>query len=221
MTDQTDRPVPTEINLHRKSRVLRMTFSDGKSFDLPCEYLRVHSKAAEVVTRSTPETGKENIRIASIEPQGSYAIRIVFDDGHDTGICSWETLCELGVNRAAYWQRYLDRLAAAGYTREGTRLGDADDRERKIRLLYFAYLAKYQRKESEEVTPPASVEDVRSLLTWLCKKEHDRGYLLAADNVQITVNKQFTEPYTRLDPGDEIAIVPVKPTPPAPTSRPR
>jgi len=221
MKDHAEHPVPTEINLHRKSRVLRMTFSDGKTFDLPCEYLRVYSKAAEVVTRNTPETGKEQVNIDSIEPQGSYAIRIVFDDEHDTGIYSWETLYDLGVNLEAYWQAYLDRLAAAGYSREGNRLGDAAEGERKITLLYFAYLAKYLRKESEEVTPPENVIDVQSLLAWLRKKERDRGYLLAIDNVRVTVNKQFTEPFTKLDPGDEVAIVPVTPTPPAPPKKTR
>lgn len=219
MNDQANRRIPTEINLHRKSRLLRMTFSDGETFDLPCEYLRVFSKAAEVVTRDLPETGKEQVNIDRIEPQGSYAIRIVFDDGHDTGIYSWETLYDLGVNLEAYWQDYLDRLAATGYTREGTRLGDAGEGERNIKLLYFAYLAEYLRKEAEEVTPPNSVEDVQSLLAWLRKKERDRGYLLADDNVRVTVNKQFTEPFTKLDPGDEVAIVPVTPTPPAPPKR--
>lgn len=193
-----------------------MRFSNGRTFDLPCEYLRVNSKAAEVVTRKTPEIGKEKVNIGSIEPQGSYAIRIVFDDGHDTGIYSWETLYDLGVNRNVYWQNYLDRLSAAGYTREGTRLADAEESERSIRLLYFAYLAKYLRKESEELAPPEDVEDVQSLLAWLRKKERDRGYLLADDNVRVTVNKQFAEPFTKLDPGDEVAVVPVTPTPPAP-----
>ena len=111
MIGETKGPIPTEINLHRKSRLLGISFSDGRSFSLPCEYLRVNSHAAEVTTRGTPETGKENVNIDRIEPQGSYAIRIAFDDGHDTGIYSWETLYDLGVNQEKYWQECLDRLA--------------------------------------------------------------------------------------------------------------
>ncbi len=213
---QTQRPLPTEINLHRKSRVLSISFVDGKRFELPCEYLRVYSPAAEVATRKTPETGKEQVNIERLDPQGSYAVRIVFDDGHDTGIYSWDTLYDLGVHQASYWQDYLDRLAAAGYTRSGERLAAAADDARRIRVLYFAYLAKRLHKESEDLTPPREVEDVTTLLAWLRKRERDRGYLLADDNVRVTVNKEFAEPFTKLDPGDEIGIVPVSPTPPAP-----
>ncbi|MCW5586215.1 MAG: DUF971 domain-containing protein [Chromatiales bacterium] len=211
--------MPTEINLHRKSRLLAITFSDGKSFSLPCEYLRVNSHAAEVTGRNTPETGKENVNIDRIEPQGTYAVRISFDDGHDTGIYSWETLYDLGINQEIYWQAYLERLAAAGYDREGRRLAGADTSQRQIRLLYFAYLANKMRKESEDLTPPESVETVEQLLAWLRRVKGDRGYLFADANVRVTVNKQFAEPFTRLDPGDEVAIVPNSPNPPPPPKR--
>lgn len=219
MSEHPDHPTPTEINLHRKSRLLRIGFSDGAQFELPCEYLRVYSKAAEVVTRDRPETGKEGVNIERIEPQGSYAIRLVFDDGHDTGIYAWETLYDLGKNYETYWQAYLDRLAAAGYSRAGVRLSDAQEDERQLKVLYFAYLANRLRKESEDLTPPEGVDDVATLLAWLAKRERDRGYLLALDNVRVTVNKQFAEPFTKLDPGDEIAIVPISPTPPAPPTK--
>ncbi len=214
MSEQPKGPIPTEINLHRKSRLLNISFSDGRRFSLPCEYLRVHSHAAEVTSRSSPETGKETVNIDRIEPQGSYAIRIAFDDGHDTGIYSWETLYDLGVNQEKNWQAYLDRLAAAGYDRSGARLAGAPDAERKIKVLYFNYLANKLRKESEELTPPAGVETVEHLLAWLRRVKGDRGYLLADDAVRVTVNKQFAEPFTRLDPGDEIGIVPNSPNPP-------
>ena len=95
MSEESKGPVPTEINLHRKSRLLNIRFSDGQTFSLPCEYLRVHSHAAEVTARSTPEVGKENVNIDRIEPQGSYAIRIAFDDGHDTGIYDFRYLRSL------------------------------------------------------------------------------------------------------------------------------
>ena len=127
MTKQASDIHPTEISLHSKSRVLSITFSDGKQFNLPCEYLRVHSHAAEVRASGRPESGKENVNIDRIEPQGSYALRLVFDDGHDTGIYSWETLYDLGANYDRYWQEYLDRLEAAGLTR---RSGDATERPR-------------------------------------------------------------------------------------------
>ena len=221
MSEETKGPVPTEINLHRKSRLLGITFSDGQSFSLPCEYLRVHSHAAEVTSRSTPETGKENVNIDRIEPQGTYAVRIAFDDGHDTGIYSWETLYDLGINQERYWQAYLDRLAAAGYDRSGNRLADVPDAERKITVLYFNYLANKMRRESEELTPPDTVETVEQLLTWLRRVKGERGYLLADDAVRVTVNKQFAEPFTRLDPGDEVAIVPNSPNPPPAPAQPK
>jgi len=221
VTEQKKGPTPTEINLHRKSRFLNITFSDGRSFSLPCEYLRINSQAAEVTSRRTPETGKENVNIDRIEPQGSYAIRISFDDGHDTGIYSWDTLYELGANQEEYWQAYLDRLSAAGYNRDGRRLAGAADTERKLQVMYFAYLANKMGKESEELTPPDTVENVEQLLGWLRRVKGERGYLFADENVRVTVNKQFAEPFTRLDPGDEVAIVPNSPNPPPPPPQPK
>ena len=97
MTDQLaqsqepTRRHPTEINLHSKSRILSIAFDDGARFELPCEYLRVFSRAAEERLLDQPATGKEGVNIERIEPQGQYAIRIVFDDGHDTGIYSWDS----------------------------------------------------------------------------------------------------------------------------------
>lgn len=219
MSEQPKGPIPTEINLHRKSRLLNISFSDGQTFSLPCEYLRVYSKAAEVTSRRTPETGKETVNIDRIEPQGRYAIRIAFDDGHDTGIYSWETLYDLGINQEQYWKDYLDRLTAAGCNRSGNRPADAPPKERSITVMYFAYLVNMMHKESETLSPPDTIEDVRQLLAWLRRIKGDRGYLLADENVRVTVNKQFAEPFTRLDPGDEIAIVPNSPNPPAPPKR--
>ena len=103
MSNNQNHPTPVEINLHQKSRILSLSFSDGKEFRYPCEYLRVYSRAAEVQASNTPVTGKEEVNIESIEPQGSYAIRIIFDDGHDTGIYSWESLYDLGINMDKYW----------------------------------------------------------------------------------------------------------------------
>lgn len=113
---------PTEIRLRRNSRLLVVSYEDGSEFEYTFEYLRVHSPSAEVVGhgpgQETLQTGKEGVAITSIDPVGHYAVRLVFDDGHDSGLYSWKYLYELGQNMEANWQRYLDRLAAAGYARE-------------------------------------------------------------------------------------------------------
>lgn len=117
-----NKPRPTDINLHQKSRVLEISFEDGKTFSLPCEYLRVYSPSAEVrghgPGQEVLQIGKENVNIEKIEPVGNYAIQLHFDDGHSTGIYSWETLYTLGANYGALWQEYLDRLKAAGHQRK-------------------------------------------------------------------------------------------------------
>ena len=216
MSDNLSRHTPTEINLHRKSRVLSIVFDDGARFELPCEYLRVFSRAAEVLTSDEPVTGKEDVNIERIEPQGTYGVRLVFDDGHDTSIYSWGTLYDLGVNREANWQRYLGRLEELGIARDAAAAGGAQAAPRHVRILYFAYLARKLLKESTDLELPPSVTDVASLLALLRRREGERGYLLADDNVRVTVNRQFAEPFTRIDAGDEVGIVPVSPTAPAP-----
>jgi DUF971 family protein len=113
---------PSEIRLQTKSRQLALTFNDGSQFELPFEYLRVYSPSAEVrghgPGQETLQTDKENVLITALDPVGHYAIRIVFDDGHDTGLYSWSYLYELGAEREKRWQAYLDRLTAAGYPRQ-------------------------------------------------------------------------------------------------------
>ena len=112
---------PVEIQLHQKSRVLDIEFDDGSKFSLPCEYLRVHSPSAEVAGhgpgQEVLQVGKEDVNINAIEPVGNYAVKLVFDDNHDSGLYSWEYLYELGANYDAKWERYLQRLKDAGYTR--------------------------------------------------------------------------------------------------------
>jgi DUF971 family protein len=121
MTKQS--PRPTEIKLHQKSRVLEVSFDDGARFKLPCEYLRVFSPSAEVrghgPGQEVLQVGKEDVNVTHIEPVGTYAIALEFDDGHNTGIYSWEFLHELGVNQENNWEQYLRRLAAAGHKRKG------------------------------------------------------------------------------------------------------
>ena len=118
----TPKPVPTELSLHRQSRVLEITFADGAHFNLPCEYLRVFSPSAEVQGhgpgQEVLQTGKEDVNIDRIEPVGNYAVCLHFDDGHNTGIYSWETLYRLGSNHERNWQDYLSRLQAPGHTRK-------------------------------------------------------------------------------------------------------
>ena len=105
---------PTEIRLRRKSRVLEVSFADGSRFELPFEYLRVYSPSAEVRGHGGGEgrleLAKENVQVTAVEPVGNYAVRLVFDDGHDTGLYTWAYLYELGRDRAQKWQNYLDRL---------------------------------------------------------------------------------------------------------------
>ncbi len=117
-------PTATEINLHRVSRVLELSFDDGSNFKLPAEYLRVFSPSAEVMghgpgQRKVP-LGKEMVNIDQIEPVGNYAVVLHFDDEHNTGIYSWETLYNLGKHYDELWQQYLGELVEAGYKRKET-----------------------------------------------------------------------------------------------------
>lgn len=113
---------PTEIKLHQISRVLEIAFSDDSRHRLPVEYLRVYSPSAEVrghgPGQEVLQVGKENVNITNIEPVGTYAVRLCFDDGHDSGLYSWEWLHHLAVNHDRLWQEYLDRLERAGYHRD-------------------------------------------------------------------------------------------------------
>lgn len=114
-------PKPSAFQLHRKSRVLEVVYPDHR-FELPCEYLRVFSPSAEVRGHGLGEPmlvgGKREVNIARIEPVGQYAVRLVFDDGHDSGLYSWDVLDALGREHASNWARYLERMAAAGMSRD-------------------------------------------------------------------------------------------------------
>lgn len=115
-------PRPKDINLHQASRVLEITFEDGSHFEYPCEYLRVYSPSAEVQGhgpgQEVLQVGKENVNITAIEPVGTYAIQLEFDDGHNTGIYSWDTLFLLGRDKTELWAEYLNRLEKAGHSRK-------------------------------------------------------------------------------------------------------
>ncbi len=114
-------PIPTEIKLHQKSRVLEISFNDGKTFQLPCEFLRVYSPSAEVrghgPGQEILQAGKQDVSITHIEPIGQYAIQLNFSDGHNTGLYSWDLLYNYGLNQESMWQHYLQRLKEAGHSR--------------------------------------------------------------------------------------------------------
>jgi DUF971 family protein len=118
-------PHPKSLKLRTKSRLLEVSFDDGTVFGLPFEYLRVYSPSAEVrghgPGQETLQIGKHDVSIKLVEPVGHYAVRLVFDDGHDTGLYSWSYLYELGRDREQKWQQYLDRLKELGIPYPTTR----------------------------------------------------------------------------------------------------
>lgn len=118
----TDVPRPTGINLHKQSRTLELQYPGGESYSLTCEYLRVYSPSAEVVGhgpgQEVLQVGKINVGISNIKPVGNYALQLVFDDGHDTGLFSWDYLYTLCREQEERWDRYLARMKEAGESRD-------------------------------------------------------------------------------------------------------
>ena len=112
-------PTPTEIKLHQRSHRLEVAFDDGSVFNMPCEYLRVYSPSAEVrghgVGQEVLQVDKEGVNIIAIEPVGNYAVKLYFDDGHNSGIYSWDVLYRLGRDQEKLWADYLERLRQAGH----------------------------------------------------------------------------------------------------------
>ena len=113
---------PLTISLHKQSKFLEIVYDDGASFKLPCEYLRVFSPSADVKGhgpgQEVLQIGKETVNISKIEPVGNYAVRLVFDDGHETGLYTWDYLYELGGNHKSNWENYLLALNKSGYKRQ-------------------------------------------------------------------------------------------------------
>jgi DUF971 family protein len=118
----TKNKVPTEIKLHKKSAILELAYADESRHQLSAEFLRVHSPSAEVrghgTGQETLQVGKKNVKILTIEPVGNYAIKMLFDDKHDTGIYSWDYLLELCSNHDKLWEEYLDRLRSNNGNRD-------------------------------------------------------------------------------------------------------
>ena len=119
---QTGAPTPQALTLHGQSRVLEVSFSDGASYRIPFELMRIYSPSAEVQGhgpgQEVLQTGKREVGIAALEPVGNYAVQPTFTDGHDTGIFSWDFLYFLGSQQDKLWSDYLQRLAAAGADRD-------------------------------------------------------------------------------------------------------
>lgn len=119
---ERDTPIPTEIKLHRKSRLLELVYADARTYSLAFEYLRVFTPSAEArghgPGQETLQTGKRNIVIEAIEPVGSYAVRLVFSDGHDSGLYSWDILYNLSIHHDELWAEYLNTIEQQGLSRD-------------------------------------------------------------------------------------------------------
>ena len=119
---QAGSPTPTALTVHSQSRLLEIAFSDGAAFRIPFELMRVYSPSAEVKGhgpgQETLQTGKREVTIEALEPVGNYAVKPVFSDGHESGLFTWDYLYELGAEQNRLWDEYLQRLQAAGVTRD-------------------------------------------------------------------------------------------------------
>ena len=119
---ERDTPTPSEIKLHQKSRLLEIAYENGERYKLDFEYLRVYTPSAEArghgPGQETLQTGKRNVDIERIEPVGTYAVRFVFSDGHDSGLYSWDLLYNLGKHHDELWQEYLKQIDAQGLSRD-------------------------------------------------------------------------------------------------------
>ena len=192
----------THIAVHQKSHQFEIHFSDGSEFNLPCEYLRVFSPSAEVraaKNRGELIQGKQQVNIRNVEPMGSYAIRIMFDDGHDTGVYSWSTLKALGDNFEANWAQYQQQLADFALLNQA---------ERKITVLFFISLVEQLGVEKLELDLAEDVQQVADVILLLKQKGADWDEALQPESLTITVNKQFSTVDQKLFNGDEIALVP-------------
>ena len=198
-------PAPTKLKLNRDTRELHVQFDDDATFVLPCEYLRVFSPSAEVKAarnRGDLVTDKQAVNIERIEPYGNYAVRLYFSDGHDTGIYSWETLYELGREQQKNWQGYL--MALDQRSDATTHTGD-----RLVVVLLFATLVERLNTERLELALPNEVVTVAELLYWLRQRGDDWTEAIDPSRITVTVNRQFSEPTTRLRHQDEVSLTPI------------
>ena len=199
-------PIPEELKLDRQARELRVHFDDGARFALPCEYLRVFSPSAEVKTaraRGDLVMNKQSVNIERIEPYGTYAVRLHFSDGHDTGIYSWESLYQLGQDHQKNWQQYLRAL-------ERRKASAMEDGERVVTILLFATLAEKLGLERLDVSLPRETATLAELLYRLRQRGGDWREAIDPGRLTATVNHRFAEPTTRLRDGDEVSLTPIR-----------
>ncbi len=192
---------PTHIALHQQSRELEIHFSDGGQYHLPCEYLRVFSPSAEVKAaknRGEIVRGKQDVNINAIEPMGSYAVRIIFDDGHDSGVYSWSTLKQLSEQHEDNWKQYQQQIS---------QLDDASS-ERRVKVLFFIGLVELLGTESLELELDDAIQNVSELIDNLAARGENWAQALDKQRLTITVNKQFSSLDQKLFDGDEVALVP-------------
>ncbi len=193
---------PTHIAVHQQSRVFEIQFSDGSEYSLPMEYLRVFSPSAEArVARQRGDLirGKQQVNVLKVEPMGAYAVRIVFDDGHDSGVYSWTTLKQLGEKFESNWRQYQQDLAA---------LTQSSHKQKKIKVLLFMTLAEKLGMDDLELDLAADEVRVGDVIEDLRERGDDWHKALTPDRLTITVNKQFVDSGQLLYAGDEMALVP-------------
>ena len=191
--------MPTGIRLHRGSRYLEVKYASGESFNLPFEYLRASSSSAE--EKSSNGSDKEfpirkNVNISAINQVGSYAIEIVFNDGHETGIYSWARLYELALNVKPGWED-RDLNASDKHNDEAG--------ERTINILYFTSLARRLGLESETISLPGDVKTIDDLVPWLMTRRGEWQRALAG-TLKISVNRRFVGMADMILDGDEIEL---------------
>ncbi len=193
---------PTHIAVHQKSRQFEIHFNDGSEFNLPFEYLRVFSPSAEVrVAKKRGEMilGKEMVNIVNVEPMGSYAVRIIFDDGHDSGVYSWSTLKSLGDDFESNWKQFQQQL---------THFHEQNKKGGNINVLFFMNLVEAAGTESLEMDLTDDIQQVSDVIQRLIEKDGALKDVLNPQRLTITVNKQFSTVDQKIFNGDEIALVP-------------
>ena len=200
--------IPTVIKLHQKSRFLEVGFSNGASFNCPCEYFRVFSPSAEVRATDEPVDGKAMVNITAVEPMGSYSVCLVFDDGHNTGIYSWETLYDLGANYEKNWDNYLSRLKEYGLNR-GNEAGELLVKTKTVQLHYQKSLADISTLSTETITLPISVTHVSNLLAWLRAKGKSWSTAFNDDDVQVMINNIIVDLDESIKVNDDIILMPL------------
>ena len=195
----------TNITLHQKRKLLDVTFNDGTQYLLSCEYLRVFTPARK--KKEDFIHGKENVNINEIVPVGQYAVNLVFDDGYNEGLYSWQTLYDLGQHYQKNWAHYQAQLGNPPIEHEQKSVRRTASF--RIKIIYFASLIEQLKREQEDLLAPRSANTVEKLLDYLRKRGKIWHNALDHTWVTVTINKKFASMETPLEENDEIAIVPV------------